>query len=226
MLHKPCAARRRHRLPGPGSSLNPRWPIGQSIGEPIVLAGQARSAELDVRVEELLDLVELPRAYRNRYPHELSGGQKQRVGIARALALEPKRARSPTSRRPRSTCRCRRRVLELLRRLQTELRVRLPLHQPRPRRRRLARRPHHRDAPRPDRGAGRHRSRSSARRKDPYTQRLIAAVPVPIPPSSAIRREARAALLAQRQRVADQASARATWSARRAPGRRRSGCLR
>jgi peptide/nickel transport system ATP-binding protein len=73
----------------PASSLNPRLPIGESIGEPIFLAGLAKGKELATKVEDLLDQVELPRSYRNRYPHELSGGQRQRVGIARALALRP-----------------------------------------------------------------------------------------------------------------------------------------
>jgi peptide/nickel transport system ATP-binding protein len=73
----------------PASSLNPRLPIGESIGEPMLLAGVAKGAELHRRVEDLLDSVELPRSYRNRYPHELSGGQRQRIGIARALALTP-----------------------------------------------------------------------------------------------------------------------------------------
>jgi peptide/nickel transport system ATP-binding protein len=73
----------------PASSLNPRLPIGESIGEPIFLAGLAKGADLAHKVEDLLDQVELPRSYRNRYPHELSGGQRQRVGIARALALTP-----------------------------------------------------------------------------------------------------------------------------------------
>lgn len=73
----------------PASSLNPRLPIGESIGEPLFLAQVAKGDDLNKKVEDLLDSVELPRSYRNRYPHELSGGQKQRVGIARALALSP-----------------------------------------------------------------------------------------------------------------------------------------
>jgi len=73
----------------PGSSLNPRRSIGQSIAVPLQ-ARRLPAAEVERRVVRLLDMVQLAADFRNRYPHELSGGQKQRVAIARALAVEPR----------------------------------------------------------------------------------------------------------------------------------------
>jgi oligopeptide/dipeptide ABC transporter ATP-binding protein len=72
----------------PSGALNPRMRVGDSIAEPLVIAGEARRARVD-RIAELLDMVGLPRASAQRYPHEFSGGQRQRIGIARALALRP-----------------------------------------------------------------------------------------------------------------------------------------
>jgi peptide/nickel transport system ATP-binding protein len=77
-------------LQDPFASLNPRMPIGASVGEPLVVHGLVKGkVDRRARIDELLDLVGLPSSFAARYPHELSGGQRQRVSIARALALEP-----------------------------------------------------------------------------------------------------------------------------------------
>jgi peptide/nickel transport system ATP-binding protein len=73
----------------PFSSLNPRMGIADIIGEPLLVNGMRSAEQRRKRVAELLDMVQLPRAYRNRFPHAFSGGQRQRIGIARALALNP-----------------------------------------------------------------------------------------------------------------------------------------
>jgi len=73
----------------PGSSLNPRRSIGASISVPLEAHGHPRTTRRQ-RISELLEMVQLPVNFAERYPHELSGGQKQRVAIARALAVAPK----------------------------------------------------------------------------------------------------------------------------------------
>ena len=177
----------------PASSLNPRMPVGDSIGEPLLLAKQMKGQALFNEVERLLDSVELPRAYRGRFPHELSGGQKQRVGIARAIALKPQLliADEPTSALDVSV---QARVLELLQGLQQEMQFAClfithdlavidvlanriaVMHQGKlvevGTRDEILRNP-----------------------KQPYTQRLLAAVPLPDPVLQRERRETRRELL-------------------------------
>jgi oligopeptide transport system ATP-binding protein len=73
----------------PYASLNPRMTVGEIIGEPLIIHGVAKGAEVRERVEYLLSVVGLNPVFANRYPHEFSGGQRQRIGVARALALQP-----------------------------------------------------------------------------------------------------------------------------------------
>ena len=74
----------------PYGSLNPRMKVRDIIGEPLVVHGLAGTrTEFRERVDELMELVGLLPDMAGRYPHEFSGGQRQRIGIARALALEP-----------------------------------------------------------------------------------------------------------------------------------------
>jgi peptide/nickel transport system ATP-binding protein len=72
------------------TALNPKLKIKDIIGRPAQFYGGLSGQKLKHRVEELLELIELPaKKYYDRLPSELSGGQKQRIGIARALAAEP-----------------------------------------------------------------------------------------------------------------------------------------
>jgi oligopeptide transport system ATP-binding protein len=89
--HELRRARRRIQMvfQDPYSSLNPRLTIGSTISEGIRIHRLARGAEVQRRVEAILERVGLSGSAAGRYPHEFSGGQRQRIGIARALAVEP-----------------------------------------------------------------------------------------------------------------------------------------
>ena len=73
----------------PFASLDPRQPIGDSIGEGLRIHGLGNPTERRAKVARMMDLVGLQPYHARRYPHEFSGGQRQRIGIARALVLEP-----------------------------------------------------------------------------------------------------------------------------------------
>src|SRR3546814_16378159 len=73
----------------PRGSLNPRMTVRQTLAEALRVQRMRPPGLIAERVDELLDLVLLPRDAADRYPHEFSGGQRQRIGIARALSVEP-----------------------------------------------------------------------------------------------------------------------------------------
>ena len=73
----------------PFSSLNPRIKAGEIVGEPLKVHGVGDRGEREAKVADLFRLVGLRPAQMNNYPHQFSGGQRQRVSIARALALDP-----------------------------------------------------------------------------------------------------------------------------------------
>ena len=172
----------------PATSFNPLLTIAQCVAEPMVVHGLAPNpVEARPRVDELMEAVQLPKAFGDRFPHELSGGQRQRASLARALILGPELliADEPTSALDVSV---QARVLDLFARLQAELGfaclfishdlavVDLLAH-------RIA--VLHRGVL-VEEGTG---DEVLGAPKHPYTQRLLASLPVPDPVEQAARRE-------------------------------------
>ncbi len=171
----------------PATSFNPLLTIAECVAEPLVVHGRAADPhDARPRVDELLEAVQLPSVYGDRFPHELSGGQRQRASLARALALGPELliADEPTSALDVSV---QARVLDLFDELQREygfaclfishdlavvdmLADRIAVLY----RGRLV-----------EEGTG---AEVLGAPKDPYTQRLLASLPVPDPDEQATRR--------------------------------------
>jgi len=87
---RPLRRRMQMIFQDPYASLNPRMTVGEIVGEPLMLHGVAQGTARAEKVRELLSVVGLRPEHDRRYPHEFSGGQRQRIGIARALAAGPK----------------------------------------------------------------------------------------------------------------------------------------
>ena len=73
----------------PGASLDPRWKIGPTLEEPLVVHTTLSATARRTRVAEVLAAVGLPERHLDLYPHEISGGQQRRIGLARVLMLRP-----------------------------------------------------------------------------------------------------------------------------------------
>jgi peptide/nickel transport system ATP-binding protein/oligopeptide transport system ATP-binding protein len=86
---KPYRRRMQIIFQDPYASLDPRTPIGDSIGEGLRIHDLGTPVERRAKVSRIMDMVGLQQYHARRYPHEFSGGQRQRIGIARALVLEP-----------------------------------------------------------------------------------------------------------------------------------------